>query len=1089
SSAESRLERAREWLKQFAPDQPVLVVGASDEAARELLRRCSADRPASFGWRPLSLSRLAARLAGPDLQTRQLVSVGRLPLIALVTRAIHQLAKKKDLAVYGETAESPGFPIAVAEVLHELREQAVDPKRLDRFSPALAKLLLKTIADLRKGGFADRAEIVTLATERVRSVLGDDEHLDQPTLFLDPALEGALDFDLVTALARRAPDALVTLPSSDRRSLEKLAELDLQLETLDEGAATSSLDRLQQQLFSDEEPEAGEPDDAVVVFSAPGEARECVEIARRIHVLAEGGTRFDQVAVLLRSPEQHRAHLEEAFARADIPVHFSRGALRPDPTGRALLALLTCASEGLSARAFAEYLSLGQVPDLDEGAPPPAWPEDRNWVAPDEELVSASAVAEAVTDAADEELAAGHEGAVQEAPEEEAAVAGNLRAPRRWERFIVDAAVIGGLDRWQRRLDGLKASLQKSLDAEEEPDSPVADRLRSDLASLQVLADFALPLLAELERLPTQGRWALWLQRLRDLATRSLRRPERVLSVLSELAPMADVGPVGLEEVRLVLEQRLLQVTEPEKSRRAGRVFVAPVDAARGLSFDVVFLPGLAEKLFPKKIVEEPILLDSLREQLDDRLPRREDRQAAERLLLHVGVGAARRSVVLSYPRLDLDQGRPRVPSFYALEALRAAEGRLPSFDELARRAEQVVEARVGWPAPRQASQAIDEAEHDLVLLESLLGASKEDASGRARVLLEANPHLGRALRARARRWHRAWTVADGLVKPSDAAVEAMKGHALSERSYSPTALQSYSSCPYRFFLYAVLRLRPREVPEVIEEMDPLQKGSFVHEVQFRFLTQLQEDGGLPFLPAREEEDAALLDRCLREVADEFHWELAPAIEKVWSDAIADIELDLREWLRRLRADASGYVPWRFELSFGLTGQRDAADAHSVDEDVPLDNGLRLRGSIDLVERNTEDGRLRVTDYKTGKVWVGSDTVVAGGGTLQPVLYALAVEKLEPEATVESGRLWYCTEAGGFAERMVKLDEEARSAADEVAKTIDDALREPFLPASPDAGACRFCDYQVVCGPYEELRSSFKRQEPLADLHRLRSLR
>ena len=46
------------------------------------------------------------------------------------------------------------------------------------------------------------------------------------------------------------------------------------------------------------------------------------------------------------------------------PAWFARGTSRPDPAGRAFLALLDCAVEGLSARRFAEYLSLGQVPPL-----------------------------------------------------------------------------------------------------------------------------------------------------------------------------------------------------------------------------------------------------------------------------------------------------------------------------------------------------------------------------------------------------------------------------------------------------------------------------------------------------------------------------------------------------------------------------------------------------------------------------------------------------------------------------------------------------------------------------------------------------
>ena len=60
---------------------------------------------------------------------------------------------------------------------------------------------------------------------------------------------------------------------------------------------------------------------------------------------------------------------------------------------------------------------------------------------------------------------------------------------------------------------------------------------------------------------------------------------------------------------------------------------------------------------------------------------------------------------------------------------------------------------------------------------------------------------------------------------------EAIALHAPRARSFSPTALQNFASCPYKFFLYAVHRLAPREVPEAIEEMDPLQRGSLVHEV------------------------------------------------------------------------------------------------------------------------------------------------------------------------------------------------------------------------------------------------------------------
>jgi ATP-dependent helicase/nuclease subunit B len=100
---------------------------------------------------------------------------------------------------------------------------------------------------------------------------------------------------------------------------------------------------------------------------------------------------------------------------------------------------------------------------------------------------------------------------------------------------------------------------------------------------------------------------------------------------------------------------------------------------------------------------------------------------------------------VLSYPRIDLDQARSRVPSFYALEAVRSAEGRLLDFAELARRAETVAARNLGWPAPPDSIAAIDDAEHDLAVLADLISLPDESV-GRARYLLTANPHLARAL-------------------------------------------------------------------------------------------------------------------------------------------------------------------------------------------------------------------------------------------------------------------------------------------------------------------------------------------------------
>ena len=85
-----------------------------------------------------------------------------------------------------------------------------------------------------------------------------------------------------------------------------------------------------------------------------------------------------------------------------------------------------------------------------------------------------------------------------------------------------------------------------------------------------------------------------------------------------------------------------------------------------------------------------------------------------------------------------------------------------------------------------------------------------------------------------------------------------------------------------------------------------------------------------------------------------------------------------------------------------------------------------------------------------------------------------------------SGRLYYCTAAGGFEEREVALNGHARKAAEKVALTIKGAIEQGFLPAAPDEGACTWCDYNCVCGHAEERRVKRKPSDRLKELRELR---
>ena len=121
---------------------------------------------------------------------------------------------------------------------------------------------------------------------------------------------------------------------------------------------------------------------------------------------------------------------------------------------------------------------------------------------------------------------------------------------------------------------------------------------------------------------------------------------------------------------------------------------------------------------------------------------------------------------------------------------------------------------------------------------------------------------------------------------------------------------------------------------------------------------------------------------------------------------------------------------------------------------------------------------MRATDYKTGKPWAPKGALVARGTVLQPVLYALALEKLLVAQPVEAGRLYYCTHAGGYEERVMPLDQAARGSIDVLLAALGPALAEGAFPALPlleqERAACERCDYLSVCGPGASRRAQRK---------------
>jgi RecB family exonuclease len=713
-------------------------------------------------------------------------------------------------------------------------------------------------------------------------------------------------------------------------------------------------------------------------------SNESQEFVEIAREILQGSTPLDQTAILLRDARRQEPLVREVFDRAGIPCWYSRGTRRPDLSGRAFLTLLRFAAERYSAKRFCEYLSLRRGP---------------------------------------------------------------VQFSIRWERLIREAAVIHGLERWQRRL-----AFHAEVLAER------GDSASNDLNALNELQDFVLPIIHSLDSLPKSKTWKIWFDALSSLAEQTLGVPEPILEALEELAPLGDIGPVELNGVLALLEATIPDRVSSEPGSRYGKVFVGSIEEARGLKFQNVFLPGMNEGAFPRPPHEDSLLLDEQRRTLGMHL----DQQDGD--LLRIAVGAATKKIVFSNSRIDVATGRARVASSFVAEALLAARGAGADLRSLLEQA-KFEQSRIGGSAPNDPTLCIDDVEYDLALYRHAFVSKQRGAYAWIGAL---NSHTKRAIEARTRRWDKPWGYWDGVMATELFGEPLLAGYSPKERAYSVSALQLFSRCPYLFYLSAVAKLSPLRDPEATDRMSPQSRGRIFHRVLYKTRAT----------PTTETLISELSDAALAEA------ELcAPPVLAFWQADVEKLRADLMGWLATRQP---GWTPLYVELAFGLKDLSDR-DQSSVTTPVAIAGDFRVSGSMDLVERHT-DGRLRVVDHKTGAFpYKLKNLVIDGGEILQPVIYAEALERLTSE-TVTEALLSFSTIKGGYRTLQIPITEESKRRATKVLELADDMVSRAFLPAAPRGDACKNCEYISVCGPYEAQRLKQKDATEIQALTELRRL-
>jgi ATP-dependent helicase/DNAse subunit B len=480
-----------------------------------------------------------------------------------------------------------------------------------------------------------------------------------------------------------------------------------------------------------------------------------------------------------------------------------------------------------------------------------------------------------------------------------------------------------------------------------------------------------------------------------------------------------------------------------------------------------LFVMGLGERSFPKLTVPEPFFDEQERQSfkqagldfscVGDLMP-------DEMLLFYQVVTRARARLVLSYPAVD-EKGQALLPSSFLNTVFDCFT---PKAIPVQRRSMLIERYDKEMP--------LSPAEHRVRIARELTAGT----AGLTSLPPDLAANLSAAARMVQRRLHaKEYNPYDGLLRDPAvvAGVEQLFGP---EKIISPTALEEYIACPFRFFLSSVLRLEPLEEPN--EEIEVTRRGQAFHRALSRLHMQLNTLGILQPSEIVDEHVQKQLQDAVEEYVDRAP---SPASKMLWR-----LEGQrLQRAAARYRAHWSEFVepwlpleaapqPYRFEVDFGLPSSDGSPPAGPL---VIRAHGLEVRisGRIDRIDTaQLPDGvGFWIIDYKTGHSGHYTSPDLQKFRRLQLTLYALAVEQVllaGQQARPLGLAYWLVTEKGPKVVlpskgQLVWFHEtdrwrEIREQLQRWVITLVANIRQGVFPLKPRSEDCtKTCDFSEIC--------------------------
>jgi ATP-dependent helicase/nuclease subunit B len=891
----------------------------------------------------------------------------------LLDSALTELRERKALPYFDGVAETRGYTDAVCGYITELKDAVVEWRQLVKASPNwdggvsanrhaqavnIFERYHRRLAKLNRFDPQDRfGRAATLwadgkqkPLERVRSVF-----LGGFTTFTP------LQRKLIDSLRETVEHLWLELPDGEGEAFAELLDVrnwingsggkrslvdsttEVKIEYLDPGKTKPSGVRHLVNLFGNEKVSVGASTSGLHLIEAPGELGEARLVARQIRTLLASGTPAGRILIATRNLTRTTAELyREVLNEYAIP-HDIEGAdaLNRIPAVAFLLQAWRLPSEDWPFASVAAVLRSTYFR--------PKWPE------------------------------------VQSDPE----------VPARAETLLRMLGEARGRDAYLTAVGAWEHTPPEPLE-DEQAEEPLRKRK-------QRLAELCRPFLERFfqawDKLKINGTAETVVSRLQafaddiGLSITASEDPADAAGLArfwSELNRWARAEPTSRKTLRPERFARILSIISSvpcraRTSRESGCVTLLSANAAVGIDCDYLFLIELGEGSWPDLSAPTSLLDDHERERLRNfgfKLANPAARLGLEQLLFLNLATAPRKGLFLSYAGID-EKGQPLLPSSF----LRELKGLFPPGSIPTTRRQMLLDGYFEQEPLSPAELRVQVA-HDWEIDEPAPPLEPE--------LLD-NLHRAAATNQLRFRTHDFGSF-DGILRHAAVADELAKRFG-PKKVLSPTALETYVACPFRFWLEHVLRLEPLEDPS--EEVEKTRRGAAFHRALARFHEQHTKLNPASLTNAELPED--LTEKLIAEIerAIEEYAARAPsrATAELWR--LEGIRLKCaanryrghwHEFRKPWREKNAIPKPFRFEADFGVPGE-------NVDEALLISVGdidVRIGGRIDRVDVADLEGThgFWVIDYKTGRAANYQPGQVERFEKLQLPLYALAVERV-----------------------------------------------------------------------------------------------